>query len=97
MTCEDPTRKYLITSRYLTYSAFNRLHTIITAAVATADIIFFANYPFGWINNPLIEASLALYKPYFSWSFWNVRAVISSEQSVRPNAFALSALKGMDV
>ena len=97
MTCEYPTRKYLITSSYFTYPAFNRLHLVITANVAAADIVFFTDYPFSWIDNTLVEASLALNQPDFRRSFWDIRAIISSEQSVRPNAFALSALKRMDI
>ena len=97
MTCEYPTGNYRITSSYLTYPAFDRLHLVITASFATADIVFLTDYPFGWIDDPLVEASLALNQPDFRRSFWNIRAVISSEQSVRPNAFALSALKRMDI
>jgi hypothetical protein len=97
MTCEYPTGNYRITSSYFADSAFNRLHLVITASVAAADIVFLTDYPFGWINDPLVEASLALDQPDFRRSFWDIRAVISSKQSVRPNAFALSALKRMNV
>jgi hypothetical protein len=97
MTCKDPTGNCLITSSYFADSALNRLHLVITASVTTADIVFFTNYPFGRIDDPLVEASLALNQPNFRRSFWNIRAVISSEQSMRPNAFALSALERVDI
>ena len=97
MTCEYPTGNYRITSSYLTYPAFNRLHLVVTASVAATNIVFLTDDSFGWINDPLVEATLALNQPDFRWSFWDIRAVISSEQSMRPNAFALSALKRVDV
>jgi len=61
MPCEYPTGNYRITSSYFADSALNRFHFIVTASVATADIVFFTNYPFGWIDDPLVEAPLALH------------------------------------
>jgi len=97
MACKYPTGNCLITSSYFADSAFDRLHFVITASVTTADIVFFTDYPFGWIDDPLVETSLALNQPDFRRSFWNIRAVISAKQSMRPNAFALSALERMNV
>ena len=61
MACKYPTSYYLIPSSYLTDPTFNRLHLVNTASVATADVIFLTYDSFGWVNDSLVEASLALH------------------------------------
>jgi len=56
--------------------AFLSLHLVVTALVATMNVIFLGGQALGWIDNPLLKASLAFNQPYFSGRFGYIRAIV---------------------
>jgi len=56
--------------------AFLSLHLVVAALVATMNVVFLCSQALGWIDNPLLEASLAFDQPYFPWRFGYIRTIV---------------------
>jgi len=72
-------------------------HLVITALLASSDVILSIGYPFSWINNPLFKAALALDQPHFARAIRHIGAVIGLDQPMDFNALAPDALERMCV
>lgn len=72
-------------------------HLVIPTLVASSDVIFSIGYPFSWINDPLLEAVLALDQPHFTRAIRDIRAVIGFDQPMDFDALAPDALKRMSI
>jgi hypothetical protein len=77
MSGEYLTSNCLRPSSYSADPASSRLHLPIATFKASSNVILFASYSLGWIDNAHLKASLALNQPYFRRTIWHILALIS--------------------
>ncbi len=75
MSGEDFASNCVSSGCYGTNPTLTSLHLPI-ATFAAHYVIFLIGYPFGWINDSLLEASLALDQPNLSRAIRNIRAIV---------------------